>query len=103
MKGAARAVLQKEPAPLAGAQEPCSLIAALPEPGGLRIRSNFGHRYLKTSSPPRLLADETQNINLCGLPWASQVALVVKSPPAGAGDMGSVPEPGRSQAHAPHY
>ena len=92
MKGAARAMSQKQPAPLAGAREPCSLTAALPEPGGLGIRSNIGRRHLRTSSLPRLLADETQNVNLCGLPWASQVALVVKNPPANAGDTGSIPE-----------
>ena len=86
---------QKQPAPLAGAREPCSLKAALPEPGGLGIRSNIGRWHLRTSSLPRLLADETQNVNLCGLPWASQVAPVVKNPPANAGDTGSLPDPGR--------
>ena len=95
MKGAARAMSQKQPAPLAGAREPCSLKAALPEPGGLGIRSNIGRWHLRTSSLPRLLADETQNVNLCGLPWASQVAPVVKNPPANAGDTGSLPDPGR--------
>ena len=37
-------------------------------------------------------------LNLKGLPllWASQVALVVKNPPAGVGDAGLIPGSGRS-------
>ena len=39
--------------------------------------------------------------------WASQVALVVKNPPANAGDAGSIPEsersPGKGHSNPPQY
>ena len=38
-------------------------------------------------------------MNLSCLTWASQVVLVVKSPPANAKDMGSIPGVGNGKPH----
>ena len=66
------------------------------------------HPALNLAKKNMRVATAGQNLEICGaliqgdlkgLPWDFPGGTVVKNPPANAGDMGSIPDPGRS--HVP--